>query len=131
MQFITITGKCGADAEVRNVNGNDVTEIRLAVDQGWGDKRQTNWYRVSVWGKKGANSAPYIQKGSTITVVGELEITEYNGKQQLNVRASDFTLPAKSGDRQQGRQDSRGTTHRNQSGFGSGYPDGLEDSAPF
>lgn len=95
MQHITVSGRTSADAEVRNVNGNDVTEIRLAVDQGWGDKRVTNWFRVSIWGKKGSGAAPYILKGSQITVIGELEIGEFNGKPQYNIRASDFTMPAK------------------------------------
>ena len=115
MQHITVSGRTSADAEVRNVNGNDVTEIRLAVDQGWGDKKQTNWFRVSIWGKKGSGAAPYLLKGSQITVIGELEIGEFNGKPQYNIRASDFTMPAKASGQQGGQQ-----RHSNQSGFGVG-----------
>ena len=131
MQHITVSGRTSADAEVRNVNGNDVTEIRLAVDQGWGDKRVTNWFRVSIWGKKGSGAAPYILKGSQITVIGELEIGEFNGKPQYNIRASDFTLPAKQSGQQQERQQGRGQS----GGFGGGSQGGgfgadLDDELP-
>ena len=134
MQIVTIHGRLAADAETKSINGNDVTEFRMAVDQGWGDKRVTNWFRVSVWGKKGAGAAPYLLKSGQVTVVGELEIGEYNGKPQYNIRASDFTLPPKaSGDRQQSRDD--GLSHGNRSGFGSGargpVDDDLDSDVPF
>jgi single-strand DNA-binding protein len=144
MQQITVAGRLSADAETREVQSNTVTSFNLAVDQGWGDKKVTNWYRVSVWGKKGSGAAPYLLKGSQVTVVGELEIGEYNGKQQLNIRASDFTMPAKpSGQRNDGPR------HENQSGFGggnaprgggsmdnsfgggSGFDNDLDDDVPF
>lgn len=134
MQFITVNGRLSADAETRTVGDGTVTSFNLASDQGYGDKRVTNWFRVSVWGKKGAGAAPYLLKSGQVTVVGELEIGEYNGKPQYNIRASDFTLPPKaSGDRQQSRDD--GLSHGNRSGFGSGargsFDDDLDDSAPF
>lgn len=130
MQHITVSGRTSADAEVRNVNGNDVTEIRLAVDQGWGDKKQTNWFRVSIWGKKGSGAAPYILKGSQITVIGELEIGEFNGKPQYNIRASDFTMPAKaSGQQSTGNGNGNRTQRASTPNFGGGFDD-LDD-APF
>ena len=131
MQQITISGRIGGDAELRSTQGGDnVTSFNLAVDQGYGEKKVTNWFRVSVWGKKGAGAQPYLIKGGVVTVVGELEITEYNGKQQLNVRASDFTLPAKSGDRQQGRQESR-SFGKGQEGHIPGWDDDDGSGAPF
>ncbi len=125
MQQITIAGRMSADAEVRQAGGGDVTSFNLAVDQGWGDKKVTNWFRVSIWGKKGSGAAPYLLKGSQITVVGELEIGEYNGKPQYNIRASDFTMPAKpSGDRQSGGQRQQsGGFGRGQEGHIPGFDD--------
>lgn len=137
MQHITVSGRTSADAEVRNVNGNDVTEIRLAVDQGWGDKKQTNWFRVSIWGKKGSGAAPYILKGSQITVIGELEIGEFNGKPQYNIRASDFTMPAKASGQHGGQQSTgNGNGNRTQRAStpnfgGGGFGDELSDEIPF
>lgn len=131
MQFITITGRIGKDAETRTTGSNEVTSFNLAVDQGYGERKQTNWWRVSVWGKKGAGAAPYLLKGGVVTVVGQMELGEYDGKPQLNLNASDFTLPAKTqndsrNDRQEPRQSNQG-----RGGGGGNYRDDLDDSVPF
>lgn len=89
MQFITITGRVGSAAETRTVGSGTVTNFSLAVDQGWGDRKTTNWYRIAIWGDRGQKLSQYINKGEKITVTGELEIGEYNGKPQYEVRAAD------------------------------------------
>jgi len=125
MQILTISGRIGADAEVRKAGDGDVTSFNVAVDQGYGDRKTSNWYRVSVWGKKGAGAAPYLLKGGVVTVVGELEIGEYNGKPQYNIRATDFTLPAKG--RSEDRTGNGGPSARKPAAF----DDDLNDTVPF
>ena len=125
MQIITVSGRIGKDAESRTVRDNQVTSFNVAVDQGYGDSKRTNWFRVSVWGKKGFGAAPYLLKGGVVTVVGELEFDTYEGKPQYNIRAHDFTLPAK-----QDRGNGGSTAPRNESP--SGFDDGFDsDSIPF
>lgn len=129
MQTITISGRIGKDAETRTVRDNQVTSFNVAVDQGYGDGKQTNWFRVSAWGKKGAGAAPYLLKGGVVTVVGELVFDTYEGKPQYNIRAHDFTLPAKSGE---SRGNGGSTAPRNESSAAGGYNDGLDDDhIPF
>jgi single-strand DNA-binding protein len=89
MQNITITGRIGGDAETRQAGSGNVTNFNCAVDQGWGDNKQTNWYRVAIWGERGGKLAPYILKGQKVAVTGELVIGEYNGKSQYEIRAAD------------------------------------------
>jgi single-strand DNA-binding protein len=89
MQFIAITGRVGSEPETRTVGSGTVTNFSCAVDQGWGDKKQTNWFRVAIWGDRGPKLAPYIKKGEKVAVTGELVIGEYNGKPQFEVRAAD------------------------------------------
>jgi single-strand DNA-binding protein len=89
MQTITITGRVGGDAETRQAGNGTVTNFNCAVDQGWGDNKQTNWYRVAIWGDRGAKLAQYITKGEKVAVAGELTIGEYNGKPQYEIRAAD------------------------------------------
>ena len=115
MQQITISGRIGKDAESRQAGDGTVTSFNVAVDQGYGDRKTSNWYRVSVWGKKGAGAAPYLLKGGQVTVVGEFEIGEYEGKPQYNIRASDFTLPAKGSGQSGGGDDYRGNRGSGQS----------------
>lgn len=138
MQYITLNGRISADAEIRQAGSSDVTTFNLAVDQGWGDKKVTNWFRIQIWGKKGSGMQPYLLKGSQVTVVGELEIGEYNGKPQYQVNATGCTFPPKP--RQDGGNQSRGGGSMQGSGFDdqrgrassrSSFDDDLDDSIPF
>lgn len=145
MQQVTISGRIGKDAETRDTHGGTVTSFNVAVDQGYGERKSTNWFRVSAWGKKGAGAAPYLLKGGVVTVVGELEFSEYEGKQQLNVRASDFTLPPKaSSGRGEAGGNSGGQSRQSDDGWGGGasrqqggsggggnYDDLDSDNVPF
>lgn len=121
MQIITITGRLGKDAEQKQTRGgDDVTSFSVAVDQGYGQNKSSNWFRVSLWGKRGASLAPYLLKGAQLTVVGELTIGEYQGKPQFDVRAHDVAL-------QGGRQGERAQER------GGGSPasqDDLDDDLP-
>lgn len=93
MQSIVIAGKLGRDAEVRRTqNGDAVCSFTVAVDQRDGRDKTTNWWRVSVWGKRGEVLAPYLLKGASVTVSGEFSLGEYDGKPQLNVRANEIAL---------------------------------------
>jgi single-strand DNA-binding protein len=89
MQTITITGRVGGNAETRQAGSNNVTNFNVAVDQGWGDKKQTNWFRIAIWGERGGKLQQYINKGDKVVVTGELEIGEYQGKPQYEIRAHD------------------------------------------
>lgn len=130
MQIITVSGRLGGDAETRTVRDNKVTSFNLAVDQGYGENKTTNWFRVSAWGKKGEGAAPWLKKGGVITVVGELEFDTYEGKPQYNIRAQDFTLPPKSGDRQEPR--GNGGSGNASKARRSGFDDGFDsDEIPF
>lgn len=113
MQTIILTGRAGGNAETRDAGGNTVTSFNLAVDQGYGDRKTTNWFRISIWGDRGAKLREHIRKGDKLAVTGELTIGEYNGKAQYEVRAADidpFMAPKREADGSQGapmqRQDS-------------------------
>lgn len=127
MQTITITGYLSRDAESSTTQGGDkVTRWNVPVRQGWGDNEQTNWYRVSIWGKR-SEFAAKARKGEFVTVTGELTIGEYQGKPQYEVRASDFasvrTAP------REDRQDS-GSGGSSGGGWGSSSND-LDDDIAF
>jgi single-strand DNA-binding protein len=89
MQIVFLTGRVGGDAETRSAGNGEVTSFNLAVDQGWGERKTTNWFRVSIWGDRGRKLAGHILKGNKLAVTGELSIGEYNGKPQYEVRASE------------------------------------------
>lgn len=91
MQIITITGNLGQDPKFATTrDSQDVCNLSLGVRQGWGDREKTNWYRVAVWGKRAKHVADNLRKGMKATVVGEFTLGEYEGKPQLEVRATDI-----------------------------------------
>lgn len=128
MQFITITGKLGKDAESRQAGGSDVVSFSVAVDQGFGQKKTTNWFRVSVWGKRGAAIQQYLTKGTAVTVTGELTIGDYNGKPQFDVSAADVALQ---GGGQQSGGGGGGTSQRARPAPTPMQSEDLDDDVPF
>lgn len=127
MQTITIAGRVGRDAETRSTqNGDSVTGFTVAVDQRNGRDKQTNWWRVSLWGKRGDALAQYLTKGASVTISGEFSLGEYDGKPQLNIRANEIALQG--GKSEQRTPDgSRGHAQTAPAGFA----DGLDDDIPF
>lgn len=125
MQTITIAGKLGRDAELRHTQGGDsVCSFSVAVDQREGKDKSTNWFRVSIWGKRGESLAPYLLKGAAVTVAGSFSVSEYEGKTQLNVRANEIAL--------QGGRGEQGASGSQDAGRGFTPPaDDLDDSIPF
>jgi single-strand DNA-binding protein len=109
MQNITVAGRIGADAVTRTTQGGDkVTGFNVAVDYRDGREKATNWYRVSFWGKRGESLQPYLLKGTTVAVSGEFQLDSYEGKPQLNIRASEISLLGSRNGSSDNQQQSRG-----------------------
>ena len=125
MQTITIAGKLGADAIVRSTQGGDsVCSFSVAVDQRDGRDKSTNWWRVSLWGKRGEALAPYLLKGTSVTVTGDFALGDYEGKPQLNIRANGIAL-------QGGRGDGSQAPRQQTGGSNNSTSDDLSDDIPF
>lgn len=93
MEQITIAGRLGGDAALaKTQSGDSVCNFNVAVDRREGNGKATNWYRVSLWGKRAEALAPYLLKGVSVTVSGAFSLGEYNGNPQLNVRANEIAL---------------------------------------
>lgn len=139
MQNITIAGRLGRDAELRSTQqGDKVCGFTVAVDYRDGRDKKTNWWRVSLWGKRGEALAQYLTKGASVTVTGEFSLGEYDGKPQLNIRAYEITLQGgKSSDGASGQRQQNSA----QNGGGGGWGDtqtnrgslneDLDDDIPF
>lgn len=124
MFFTTFTGNLGRDPETKSTSGGDVCSFSVAVKQGFGRDAKSEWFRCSLWGKRGETVARYLRKGMKVTVVGEMTIGEYNGKPQYDVRVSDVDWSNDGGERrEEPRQEPA------QSGGWDG--DSLNDSVPF
>jgi single-strand DNA-binding protein len=107
MNKITATGRIAADAEVRfTPSGDAIANFRVASDVGFGDKKTTNWFACSIFGKRGESLAPHLVKGTQVTIFGMLTLREWknsDGVKQISpdVRIDEIEL-------QGGKKDSNG-----------------------
>lgn len=111
MNKITATGRLAADAEVRYAKSGDaIAGFRLASDIGFGDKKSTNWFSCTIWGKRGEALAPYLTKGAQVTVFGSLTLREYDDKSggkriSPDVRVDEIVLQGSKQDGERMRND--------------------------
>lgn len=97
MQSAIISGNLGGDAVLRSTQGGDqVLAFNVGVKQGYGDKTSTNWFRCSMWGKRGANLQQYLLKGTKVVVSGDFTIGSFEGKPQYEIRVNDVEMMSRS-----------------------------------
>ena len=92
MKNISIAGTVGKDAETRTTQGgSNVTSWSIAVNGFANGEKTTDWFDVSMWGKRGEQAKQFATKGAKMAVSGEFSTREYNGKTYLQLNGSDFT----------------------------------------
>lgn len=150
MTTVTILGKLGGDVELKDVNGTALAKFSVAQNVGYGDKKSTNWFSVSIWGGQAkSNFVDYLKKGQMVQVVGELSTREYNGKTYMEVRSYSCSLAGSPSNNQpqqnnsnqnqnnQGNQGNQGyANNQKQQGYGqqqgySNQANDLDDPLPF
>lgn len=72
-QKLIIIGNLGKEPETRyTAKGDPVTSFSVATSRKFGEKDETTWFRVSVWGKQAESCSKYLTKGSKVLVEGRL-----------------------------------------------------------
>ncbi len=101
----SFVGTVGRDAEVRYLpSGQAVLNVNVANNIGFGDKQQTLWIRVALFGKRAEGSLKeYLKKGQQVFVSGELSQNEYRAndgttKTSLELIANIIDLVGKKND---------------------------------
>lgn len=81
MNNVNIIGRLGADIELRYTpSGKAVTELNLAVDDGWGENKKTAWIGVTVWGATAELAGKALHKGDRVAITGRLSQEEWDDK---------------------------------------------------
>ena len=76
-QKLIIIGNLGSNPEQRfTPSGDPVTSFSVATSRKYGEKDETTWFRVSVWGKQAESCNQYLHKGSKVLVEGRLRPDE-------------------------------------------------------
>jgi single-strand DNA-binding protein len=94
---VIIVGNLGADPETRYLpSGDAVCNIRVATTDKWKDKasgemkEQTEWHRISFFGRLAEIAGEYLKKGSQVYVEGSLRTRKYQDKDGVEKYATDI-----------------------------------------
>lgn len=93
----TFIGNVGKDPELKTTgNGTAYCNVSVAVNKRYKDdsgetKTLTNWFSVTLWGKKAETLSKYIKKGATIAVNGEL-VTRKRKVGEEEITVPDFKV---------------------------------------
>lgn len=136
-------GTVGRDAEVRYTpSGMPVLSVAVANNVGFGDKQQTLWIRVALFGKRAEGQLQnYLKKGQQVFVSGELTQSEYKAndgttKSSLELVANIIDLIGKRNDAggvqaYSGQGQPSRTPPAPQNSQNDNFDDAYDDDIPF
>ena len=113
MNKISVTGRVVADSEIRYTPGGDaILQIRLADDVGYGEKKTTNWWNCSLFGKRAEGLAPHLTKGQQVVVFGTAQMRDWTNKDGIkqispDIRIDEIQLVGGKSEGQQPKQQSQ------------------------
>lgn len=103
--FVTLDGNLTRDPELRPVGVNNVCNYTVAVNTDTKNEDGTygtNYYDCSTWGKTGEYIFSKLQKGTEVTVYGELEAIEKpdkDGNMRTRLRVKTYNVKPRRGAR--------------------------------
>ena len=84
---VILIGNLGRDPEVRYLpSGDAVANFSIATTEKWKDKsgeqqEQTEWHRISFFGRQAEICGEYLKKGSSVYVEGRLQTRKWTDKE--------------------------------------------------
>ena len=124
---ILIIGNLGGDPEMRYLpSGDAVTSFSVATNRRYntrdGQQRdETEWFRVSAWGRLAETTNQYLSRGSKVYVEGSLRSRSWQGQDgqtrfSNEIRAQEVRF-----------LDPRGQVSGDPGGYGGPPPPGMDD----
>ena len=78
MNSVILSGRWSKDIDFKALDsGKTVAKTSLAVDDGYGDKKQTYFFDCEIWGKTAEAVANYSGKGKKVLVKGRLKVDSW------------------------------------------------------
>jgi len=123
---VILVGNLGRDPETRYTpDGAAICNVSIATTSQWKDKgsgerkEETEWHRVTFYGRLAEIAGEYLKKGRSVYVEGRLKTRKYKDKEGIEKYATDIIA-----DQMQmlgGREGGGGGDASDSGGFG-GYP---------
>lgn len=90
MNQVALIGRLVRNPEVRETaGGTAVCNFTLAIDDGWGENKKTNYIPVLTFGKTAENCGKFLAKGKQCGVTGKIQTGSYEKKDGTKVYTTD------------------------------------------
>ena len=91
MNTCNLLGRTTKDPDVRYTADTQmaVAKFTLAIDDGYGEKKRTNFIPVTVFGKGAEFCERYLTKGKRVAVEGKIQTGSYQNKEGQTVYTTD------------------------------------------
>lgn len=91
MNTVVLIGNLTSDPVAKQTkSGTAMTTMRLAVNTGWGDNKQTAFLHIVTFGKRAETCAKYLAKGRKVCVRGSISTSEYTNDEGRKVYTTDI-----------------------------------------
>lgn len=135
MNHCTFSGRTTKDIELKQTtNGKSYARFSLAVDGGYGDNKHTDFFNMTVWGKRAETMSNYVPKGTKIIVESEARQSKYKDKDGNDVTSIDFNVLnfefCESKSASQTNSATQSATQMSNDEF-MNIPDGADEESPF
>lgn len=79
---VTVVGGLGKDPDIRSTqSGKRIANFSVAVDQGWGESKKTEWISVVCFQEKLVELVEkYLKKGKQVALSGTLQTSSWEDK---------------------------------------------------
>lgn len=134
---VILIGNLGRDPELKTTSGGAICRLNIATSRTWKNKagekqEETEWHRVTVFGKQGESCAKYLAKGRSCYVEGRLRTSSYekNGEKRYSTEIIADTVQFLGG---RGESDRGNGSDRQPAPYDPGDfgPPPGDDSMPF
>ncbi len=81
---VILVGRLGAEVELRTAkSGASVARFPLATSFGSGERQETDWHRVTVFGRTAERCAAWLQKGQLCYLEGRVSYRRFEKDDQV------------------------------------------------
>lgn len=81
MNLVTIAGRLGADAEIKQTQGGtEMLVFNVAAEAFSRGAKQTVWWSCRVFGKRANTLSAFLHKGTQVTVMGAMDVPQISEK---------------------------------------------------
>lgn len=135
---VILVGNLGRDPEMRYLpSGEAVANLAIATTDKYKDKtgqmvEQTEWHRVSFFGRTAEVCGQYLKKGSQVYVEGSIRTRKYTDKEGIEkyateIRGDRMQMLCNKNEGEENKQPKRAEESDRQ----GGYFDNLKNNLPF